>query len=173
MHEGDADSAAATVRRYFESLRNAEPLAPFFADDPDVVKYGLSERLVGDEVQTGLREQTETTRDWAVESRALRVTERDAHAWFSDQVFMGWTDVERRIRYEFETRWSGTLERRTGGEVDPDGEWRFVGMHVSREAERSEASERASGVLASEASQRSEDERSESSGDAASNEEAL
>ncbi|WP_226023534.1 nuclear transport factor 2 family protein [Halomicrobium salinisoli] len=131
MDEGDADSAAATVRRYYESLREGEPLAPFFADDPDVVKYGLSERLVGDEVQSGLREQTERTEGWTVESRALRVTERDAHAWFSDQVFMGWTDAERRIRYEFETRWSGTLERRSDGEPAADGEWRFVGMHVS------------------------------------------
>ena len=89
------------------------------------MKFGVSERLVGAEaIRTRLRRQTETTADWAVTSRALRVTERDRHAWFSDDVSMAWTDAVTGDRRAFETRWSGALERR-------DGEWRFVGMHVS------------------------------------------
>jgi len=99
----------------------------------DAVKFGISERLVGgDDIAAGLREQTETTSGWTVDSRALRVTERDDHAWFSDEVVLGWTGADPPIRYEFETRWSGTLERRDeGGNPADDGEWRFVGMHVS------------------------------------------
>jgi hypothetical protein len=58
------------------------------------------------------------------------VTERDEHAWFADRVDMGWTDVERDVRVEFDTRWSGTLEREpTDG--DSPGDWQFVLMHVS------------------------------------------
>jgi hypothetical protein len=118
----DADE---TVRAYYDALREGEALGPFFADVDGLVKYGISERLAGyDAVVEGLREQTRTTADWAVESRALRVTERERHAWFGDEVGMAWTDTERGIRYEFDTRWSGTLERE-------DGDWRFVGMHVS------------------------------------------
>jgi len=114
--------AAATVRTYYEALRDGEPLGPFFADA--VVKVGISERLVGhDAVVAGLREQTRTTTDWTVESRDLRVTERNCHAWFADDVRMAWTDTERTIRHEFDTRWTGTLEH--------DEEWQFVGMHVS------------------------------------------
>jgi len=134
--------AAATIREYYDALREGEPLAPFFAeettDGADNVKFGISERLVGaDDIAAGLRRQTETTTGWDVESRALRVTERGCHAWFSDDVFMAWTDTERGIRYEFETRWSGTLEARAddGTPVDDatadDADWRFVGMHVS------------------------------------------
>ncbi|MFD1588848.1 nuclear transport factor 2 family protein [Halorientalis brevis] len=135
-------NAAATIREYYDALRTGDSLAPFFADgetDDEIVKFGISERLVGaHEIATGLREQTETTTDWTVDSRDLRVTERSCHAWFSDDVSMAWTDTNRQIRFEFETRWSGTLEAR-----DEDGapvadatnreavDWQFVGMHVS------------------------------------------
>lgn len=122
-------TARETVLAYYDALRAGEPLGPFFADeqagDDDSVKFGIAERLVGsDEIRAGLRAQTETTTGWTVESDALRVSARERHAWFSDEVFMAWTDTERSIRYEFDTRWSGTLERR-------DDDWRFVGMHVS------------------------------------------
>lgn len=154
-------TAESVVRAYYSALRNEEPLGSFFADG-DVVKYGISEELVGsDAVRTGLREQTERTTDWSVESDALRVTERDCHAWFADRATLAWTDTERRIRYEFETRWSGTLERRDDGgqpvadeggqSAADDGEgppaddgdgppvsdptWQFVGMHVSTPGE--------------------------------------
>jgi len=135
-------SAESAVRAYYEGLRDGDPLGPFFADGK-VVKVGISERLVGsDEVREGLREQTRTTTDWTVESSDLRVTEREGYAWFADRVAMGWTDTDRRIRYEFDTRWSGTLERRadgdaTGGDTtaDTDAPWHFVGMHVSTAGE--------------------------------------
>ncbi|MFC7141955.1 nuclear transport factor 2 family protein [Halosimplex aquaticum] len=136
--------AADRVRAYYDALRAGEPLAPFFAPGDDVVKVGISERLVGgEEVAAGLREQTESTTGWHVESRDLRVTERDRHAWFADSVAMAWTDTDRQIRYEFDTRWSGTLERRIGDEPAESSEtatsadgtaderWQFVGMHVS------------------------------------------
>lgn len=117
------------MRDYYEALRRGEPLYPYFAEHPDVVKFGLGERLTGyDEVAEGLREQTRTTDAWVVESRNLRVSERDAHAWFSDDVNMAWRDIERGRESDFQTRWSGTLERR--GE-----EWVFVGMHVSSPVE--------------------------------------
>lgn len=127
--------ARATVEAYYESLRVGEPLGPFFAEPESegdaVVKFGVSERLVGvDAIRDGLAEQTRTTTDWTVESRSLRVTERDRHAWFSDDVAMAWTDEDRDVRLEFETRWSGTLERRDGDD-SPETPWRFVGMHVS------------------------------------------
>lgn len=125
-------SAAATVREYYEALRRGDPLPPYFAGDggrgdaeTPVVKYGIGERLVGYEaVAAGLREQTRTTAGWTVESAALRVGERPEHAWFSDEVYMAWTDLAADRERAFDTRWSGTLERR-------DGAWRFVGMHVS------------------------------------------
>ncbi|MFB6281900.1 MAG: nuclear transport factor 2 family protein [Haloferacaceae archaeon] len=142
--------AASTVRDYYEALRRGDPLPPYFAGPssppPDgdraaaqgrdgdregdgaavVVKYGIGERLVGyAAVVAGLREQTRTTADWTVESTALRTTERPTHAWFSDEVYMTWTDLEAGRERAFDTRWSGTLERR-------GGEWLFVGMHVSR-----------------------------------------
>ena len=121
--------ARERIEAYYDALRDGEPLGPYFAaadaGDDEPVKFGISERLVGGEaVRAGLQRQTETTADWAVTSRALRVTERDRHAWFSDDVSMAWTDAATGDRRAFETRWSGTLERRTG-------EWRFVGMHVS------------------------------------------
>ena len=121
--------ARTTVTAYYDTLRSGDPLGPYFAeeraeDDP-FVKFGISERLVGsDEIQERLRGQTETTTDWTVESHALCVSERDGHAWFSDSVSMAWTDTDARVRYEFDTRWSGTLEATADG-------WQFVGMHVS------------------------------------------
>jgi len=119
--------ARATVQDYYDSLRHGAPLDTFFADDrpadDPIVKFGVSERLVGsDAVQAGLRDQTASTSDWTVESTALRVTQRDDVAWFSDLVALAW--AEGGDRYEFDTRWSGTLEHR-------DGDWSFVGMHVS------------------------------------------
>jgi hypothetical protein len=129
--------AEATIREYYAALRAGEPLAPFFAPDAGV-KFGVSERLVGaEEIAAGLRAQTETTTDWSVESDALRVTARDCHAWFADEVRLAWTDTERDRRLEFDTRWSGTLEARGAGSGQesttenrtPDP--RFVGMHVS------------------------------------------
>lgn len=121
--------ARETVRAYYEALRSGEPLGPFFAEDPadgdPIVKFGIGERLVGiADVRAGLRAQTQTTAEWAVDSRSLRVTDRGCHAWFSDDVVMEWTDTDRGRRHEFETRWSGTLE-------STDSAWRFVGMHVS------------------------------------------
>ena len=124
--------AGATVEAYYDALRAGEPLYPFFAREESTVKFGVGERLTGYwEVREGLREQTETTADWTVESHRLVVEAREEHAWFSDDVYMAWTDVERGVDREFDTRWSGTLERR-GDEADLGTPWRFVGMHVSR-----------------------------------------
>ena len=120
-------SVAATVRDYYEALRRGEPLYPYFLEDPSVVKFGIGERLTGYEaVAEGLREQTRVTTDWRVESSNLRVGERDdrGHGWFSDDVHVAWRDVEAGREYAFDTRWSGTVERR-------DEEWLFAGMHVS------------------------------------------
>lgn len=119
-----ANGAEATVRKYYESLRRGESLYPYFAEDDSLVKFGLSERLVGYEaVAEGLREQTRGSEDWTVTSRELRVTEREGYAWFSDTVDMAWTDTTTETRHEFDTRWSGTLAE--------GGGWKFVGMHVS------------------------------------------
>ena len=130
-------NAEATVRAYYDALRAGEPLYPFFARDESIVKFGIGERLTGyDEVRAGLREQTATTDGWTVESDRLVVIERNDHAWFSDDTFMGWNHLDRGIRYEFETRWSGTLERRPDEPfeaADASTDWRFVGMHVSCE----------------------------------------
>lgn len=125
--------AAATVDAYYDALRSGEPLAPFFARDA-TAKFGIGERLYGfDEIEAGLTAQTETTDEWRVESDRLLVTERDDYAWFSDEVAMAWRDLERELDYEFETRWSGTLERESDAGCDPVGDtpWRFVAMHVS------------------------------------------
>lgn len=114
-----------TVQEYYEALRRGEPLSPFFAERPDIVKFGISERLTGyDEIAAGLQEQTETTEDWTVESRSLRVGEQDHHGWFSDDVRMAWRTIEAGQEYDFLTRWSGTLEQR-------GNKWVFAGMHVS------------------------------------------
>ncbi|WP_423747038.1 nuclear transport factor 2 family protein (plasmid) [Haladaptatus sp. SPP-AMP-3] len=121
----ETDDAEATVREYYESLRRSEPLYPYFAEDDELVKFGISEQLVGYEaVAEGLREQTRQSDDWTVASHELRVTQRDRHAWFSDTVAMAWTDTTSGTRRGFDTRWSGTLARREDG-------WKFVGMHVS------------------------------------------
>ena len=115
------------VREYYDTLRAGDPLYPYFRESPATVKYGLSETLRGYEaVAEGLREQTRTTTDWTVESRNLTAGTRDDAeqrtdcGWFADDVFLAWTDTDARIRYEFETRWSGTVV---------DGE--FAAMHVS------------------------------------------
>jgi hypothetical protein len=118
--------AEARIEEYYDALEAGDPLGPFFADNDGVVKFGISERLVGgDAVRQGLREQTERTADWDVDSGALRVTDRDCHAWFSDSVVLSWRDTEAGTSYTFETRWSGALEAR--GDSKPV----FVGMHVS------------------------------------------
>lgn len=122
---GAEGTAREAVEIYYDALRAGDPLAPFFADGEATVKFGISETLRGGgAVAEGLREQTATTTDWQVESHDLVVGEREEWAYFADEVFMAWTDTGKRIRYEFETRWSGTLERGEDG-------WRFVAMHVS------------------------------------------
>ncbi|GGJ12995.1 hypothetical protein GCM10008995_23530 [Halobellus salinus] len=118
--------AEARIREYYDALEAGAPLGRFLADSSDVVKFGISERLVGgDAVRQGLREQTQRTADWDVDSRALRVIGRDCHAWFSDKIVLSWRDVESGTRHTFETRWSGALEARD------DSKPVFVGMHVS------------------------------------------
>lgn len=113
--------ARETVLDYYEALRRGEPLYPYFAEHPDLVKFGIGERLTGYEaVAEGLREQTRTTEDWTVESASLRVVERGTHAWFSDDVYMAWTDTESGREYAFESRWSGTLEPRAIGTADDE-----------------------------------------------------
>lgn len=117
-------STTRTIRAYYEALRRGEPLSPFFAECSGVVKFGITERLTGyDAIADGLCEQTHTTDDWIVKSRRLQVTEREHHAWFSDDVYMAWSETSTGTRNAYETRWSGTLEDRDG--------WAFVGMHVS------------------------------------------
>jgi hypothetical protein len=138
---------ARTVREYYQTLRDEEPLYPYFREDPTTVKFGLSETLVGYEaIAAGLREQTRTTADWVARSRDLTVgkataTDEDGVvtgageqtgktekaravpapcAWFADDVFLAWTDTDDEVRHEFDTRWSGTL---VGGT--------FATMHVS------------------------------------------
>ena len=124
-------TAESTIEAYYDTLRTGDPLPPFFDLDESNVKFGIGEHLVGEEIEEGLREQTRTTREWTVESHALRVTERDDTAWFSDQVRMAWIDDEDE-RHDHETRWSGTLVRRGPDEAEGiDADWRFVGMHVS------------------------------------------
>lgn len=139
---------ARTVREYYQTLRDEEPLYPYFREEPTTVKFGLSEALVGYEaVATGLREQTRTTTDWVARSRDLTVGKATAAdldgfavtgagdeteatggpraaptpcAWFADDVLLAWTDTDDGVRHEFDTRWSGTLV---------DGA--FATMHVS------------------------------------------
>lgn len=116
-----------TVEAYYDALRSGEPLGPFFVESPDVVKFGIGERLVGyAEVADGLQAQTARTRDWTVESEALRVVEREDHAAFSDDVRLAWYDAKTYADHDYETRWSGTLTRTEG-----QREWKFLGMHVS------------------------------------------
>lgn len=124
MNADQPETALGTVRAYYQALREGKPLGPFFADEPDVVKFGISERLLGhDAVVDGLAEQTATTTDWGVDSRNLTVTERDGWAWYHDDVRLSWRDTESGSEYDFETRWSGTLRT--------DEQWQFVTLHVS------------------------------------------
>ncbi len=117
--------AEATVRDYYDALRDGDPLHPYFLDDERVVKFGIGERLAGfGEIRRGLADQTDRTTDWVVESEDLVVGRAGEAGWFSDDVFMAWTDVEASVRYEFDSRWSGTL-------LDRNGVWQFAGMHVS------------------------------------------
>lgn len=130
MNAGDTTvSAEDTVRDYYRALSRGEPLFPYFHADEATVKVGVSESLYGpDEIANGLREQTETTTDWVVESDRLRVDERAANATFGDEVRLAWTDTESGVRRQFDTRWSGTLLR-------VDERWAFVTMHVSTAGE--------------------------------------
>ena len=127
--------AEATVRAYYGALRDGEPLYPFFARGETTVKFGIGERLTGyEEVRSGLEAQTAGTEAWVVDSERLVVEASDDHAWFADDVYMAWTDLDRGLRQEFDTRWSGTLKRRAD-DADAGTDWRFVGMHVSTEGD--------------------------------------
>ncbi|NEU56132.1 nuclear transport factor 2 family protein [Halorussus sp. MSC15.2] len=118
-----------TVEDYYAALRRGDPLAPFFAECADAVKFGVSERLEGyDAIAEGLAEQTRTTKDWSVESRRLRVSTSDSVAWFTDDVGLAWTD-SAETRQSFDTRWSGVLESQS--DEGEEARWRFVQMHVS------------------------------------------
>jgi len=120
-------SAESTVQAYYEALRRGEPLDAFFAETPGVWKGAISTNYVGyDAVSEALREQTRTTEDWTVESRALAVHERETFATFTDEVRLAWADSDG-ARHEFDTRWSGTLVP-VG---DEEREWAFETMHVS------------------------------------------
>ena len=135
----------AVVRDYYDALRTGEALAPYFLADESTVKFGISESLFGfDAVSGALREQTETTAEWTVESHRLTVGDRGGVATFADEVTMAWTNSETGDRHRFETRWSGTLVRREestdAGGADGDGDatetetepdWLFAAMHVS------------------------------------------
>lgn len=123
-------SATQTVHDYYEALRRGEPLYPYFAERNDVVKFGVSETLSGyDEIAEGLRDQSRRTEDWTVKSRRLQVSEEEAFAWFSDTVTLEWTDTVDDEEFSDTTRWSGTL-------LNQDGEWVFVGLHVSAPQDR-------------------------------------
>jgi len=127
----------STILAYYEALREGESLSPFFAEAPNTIKIGLSERLVGyADVAAGLSEQTATTSSWSVESNDLSITVDDGIAWFDDQVSMEWHDTQTDTDYSFETRWSGTLRHR-----GTDDEWRFVTLHVSAPNEELETAE--------------------------------
>ena len=127
-------SARETVLDYYEALRRGEPLDPYFAERPDVVKVGVFSRRVGhDAVAEGLREQGRTTDDWTVDSHDLRVQETDAYARFTDRVDLAWRDTADGASYAFETRWSGVLDPR---EAKHGVEWRFLDIHVSAPHDR-------------------------------------
>jgi hypothetical protein len=130
--------AVGTVESYYDALRTGEPLYPYFLESVQSVKFGVGQHLEGyDGIAAGLQEQTRKTQEWELDSAKLVVEHREDHAWFSDRVFMGWTDTEANVRYEFKTRWSGTLfkldPQERSQEIDPLSEtlWRFAGMHVS------------------------------------------
>lgn len=118
-----------TIRAYYETLRRGGQLASYFLEADSTTKFGVSESLFGyDEVADALSEQTETTSEWTVESHNLLVDDHGTYATFADEVTLAWTDTQSGERWHFETRWSGTLERRESGAED---EWRFRTMHVS------------------------------------------
>jgi hypothetical protein len=117
-----------TVQAYYDALRDGDALGSFFVESPDVVKFGIDERLVGyADIANGLQEQTARTRDWEVESEDLRIVSREDHAAFSDQVRMGWYDTADYEDHAYDTRWSGTLTRTDAEEF----EWKFLSLHVS------------------------------------------
>lgn len=134
-----------TVRAYYDALREGDSLGMFFVESPDVVKFGIGERLVGyADIVSGLQEQTVRTRDWTVESDELRVVERGDHAVFSDDVRLEWYDTAGYEDHSYDTRWSGTLTRTSHADADEtdtdeaasandetDAEWKFLGLHVS------------------------------------------
>jgi hypothetical protein len=125
-------NAREIISDYYEALRRGEPLAPYFAERPDVVKVGVFSRRVGyEDVAEGFREQGRRTADWTVESHDLRVDEDDRHARFSDRVDLAWTDTVDGVSYAFDTRWTGTLRARTDGQG-----WAVVDMHVSAPHDR-------------------------------------
>ncbi len=118
-------SLNARIRDYYHALETGAPLAPFFAETVEPVKFGITDHLVGLEtIAESLRSQTETTADWSVTSYELRTGHAREVGWFSDEVAMGWRRLSDDGEIEWDTRWSGTLIRE-------DGEWRFVRMHVS------------------------------------------
>lgn len=124
--------ARETVLDYYEALGRGEPLYPYFVEHPNVVKFGISERLAGyEEVAEGLRDQTRTTTDWRVESRDLRIVPGGDCAAFADDVSMAWRSVESGREHDYDTRWSGTLVRREGADEEGTAEWLFAGLHVS------------------------------------------
>ena len=122
--------AEATITAYYDALRDGEALSPFFLESVSIVKVSLSDSFIGyPDVANELSEQTATTDSWAVDSHDLSVTERDSFAWFHDDVTLAWTDMQLDADREFETRWTGTLER------SGDDSWQFVSLHVSTPAE--------------------------------------
>ena len=133
-------NARETITGYYEALRRGEPLAPYFAERPDVVKVGVFSRRVGyEDVAEGFREQGRRTTDWTVESHDLRVHEDGGHARFFDRVDLAWTDAVDDVSYAFDTRWTGTLRSRAGVAGESEGEtaeWAVVDMHVSAPHDR-------------------------------------
>lgn len=121
--------AESTITAYYDALEAGEPLSSFFLESVSTIKVSLSETFVSyPDVANELSEQTATTDDWQVDSHELTVEERDEFAWFYDEVTLAWTDIQLDAEYEFETRWTGTLE--------PSGEsWQFVSLHVSTPTE--------------------------------------
>jgi len=127
---------AATIRAYYESLRRGEPISTHFVADPNAVKFGITERLIGFEaIAEGLRSRTETATDWHVESHGLTVGERHAHGTRRSGT------LERRDEHDVGTRFDEDDENRDCEPEDGDArrrtngtEWAFVSMHVSRSA---------------------------------------
>jgi hypothetical protein len=119
--------AEATIGAYYEALRAGEPLSPFFLESLGSVKISLSDRLTGyPDIADELSEQSAITTEWTVDSDDLSVTAREDYGWFHDEVTMAWTNTRVDTDYEFETRWTGTLEAN-----ESDGTWQFVSLHVS------------------------------------------